>query len=302
MAENTNWWDENGDDLLGAAIAYWQQRQNSKTPNTYNVPLSPSEQWEFDQKKKLFDNSPMRNYVYGFGDQFLRGMSDLTPKTFQFQSPDLQASGQTFAGGIQGPKFDFSKIGTPWDAKPPSGVVGGSPTTPTAPVGEGQLPRGGYGTVARPNNFGPRNRTEADFPGSGPQHGEEIGSYLGRNPGATPGDNLPNGGRGSVVREPDWSAAPTPGVGSVVGGLPQGDIKQAWTDASSAVSQFKQTHPNWASMSRQALTAAAGAVFGPLGALVMRIAMSILFRGNNGPTSSPGGNGTPITLPGNQEL
>lgn len=288
MGNNNN--NDDGDDWLAAAVAWWQQRQNSKKPNTYNVPLSPSEQWQFDRQRELYNNSPARNYAYNYGHQYLQG-GNSEPTSFKFQSPDMQ--GQQFAGGMTMPKIDFN-FGTPWDSKPPAGVkptYGGD-----APRGPGQpnpaMPEGGgIPTTVRPRGSGVKDRTEADFPGGGggPEYGETIADYLGRNPGDNDyRRNLPNGGRGSVVTEPDWSADPDPDKSTSTGaGLPQGDVRQAWTTATSAVNKFKETHPDWMKMSRQAIVAAATAFFGPGGGIVSRIAISLLLRGSGSGGQTP---------------
>lgn len=172
------------DAVIAAALQYWQQHQgNGSTPNFYNVPPTPSEEWLLQRQKDLDKYSPARDYISSYADQFLKGVN-YDPSGFKFMSPNLQ--GQPFAGGLSMPKIDFSKMPEYWK----------NPTA-TAPTKVGTTRSGEdirNTPAGSPIDRGPRNQIGGDNGDTG--FGNTIADALGnRNPGnsaaATYGNQLP---------------------------------------------------------------------------------------------------------------
>lgn len=153
--------------LINAAVAYYGIHSSTRAPKTYDVPLTPGEQWTTDTRKNLY------NYASGYTDQFLQGLNGLQP---DFRLPTSAVGNPEFMGGIKIPKIDFSKL--------PS--IAGAPTTTTP-----------GGTTKPPGND----------PGSGPTGvaGDPFGHVT--SPAGGPGDpfaGLPDEYRGKIPEITDW--------------------------------------------------------------------------------------------------
>lgn len=142
MADSTDWLGN----LINAAVAYYGIHSSTRAPKTYEVPLTPGEQWTTDTRKNLY------NYASSYTDQFLHGLNGLQP---DFQLPNSAVGNPAFMGGIKIPKIDFSKMPsitgtpattTPGGTTPPGGDQGSGPTGVAGdPFGHVTSPAGGPG-------------------------------------------------------------------------------------------------------------------------------------------------------------
>jgi hypothetical protein len=117
------------DDAWNAALMYWANKQNSKTPNQYPQILTPEQKRVVDEQWRLYQagGSPQLNSLRDSSKQFLSQIPS-GPSNFSFLSPAMK--GQTFAGGIKMPTFDLSKF--PSSAAPPASAPSPSPTQSSA--------------------------------------------------------------------------------------------------------------------------------------------------------------------------
>lgn len=265
------------DDLMNAAVAYYMQKQNTKTPNFYNAPLSPSEQWKQDQIQKLYGSTQ------GFVNNMLS--QDLNPTGFKFISPMFQ--GQQFAGGIK--------------ARPPFGAPGspnalGDPTTQATqhatPFADN--PNVSLGMNDRHQPFNRDLNSESAFPmqATMPENNPQRNVGI---PGLVTSSS-PRGLDGSMM--PMYGGTGTPGGPNAAPWqqMAPGDVQMA-SGLGTWLSQQMSAHPELAKLGKSGLTALVTATWGPAAGLIAKYGTSVIgwlvdrFGG--------GGNSGVPTIPGN---
>jgi hypothetical protein len=289
-------------EAVGAGLAVWMQNQQGKTPNQYPVQLTPEQKrWEDLRYKMATQSTPTRDFISNMGTQFM-GQVGGAPPNFSFMSPEMK--GQTFAGGVQAPKFDTSKhLGEWWK---PTGSGGGSgippynPTNPNTPAPPNQWTRpdgsplppnsriGGGGPHSNGNGVGfnkmpvtspDQNEVDARF-GFGPS----IYGGLTEDPHRQFTPDMFAGGREAMdPNDPRNALTPGHGLGDLGERLPQ--ISDWWQT-------FKQEHPNWASAGQGVVNGALSAAFGLPGAMAAKVLNWLLSREGNGTQRLPGASNT----------
>lgn len=153
------------DDAMGLALMYAMQKGvggSGGTPNFYPIPLTPEQKRVEDEKWRLYKagGSPQTQFVQEAGKQFLSQMPT-GPKNHSFISPLMQ--GQTFAGGVTLPKFDFSKM-PGFNTPPQTGPQAPDPNKQPSPLAS---PGGGHPDGSQDQNWGiygtPNPNTLADL-------------------------------------------------------------------------------------------------------------------------------------------
>jgi hypothetical protein len=263
---NINWGDI-GDDMLGAALEWYLQQQRQKTPNFTPQPLTPEDKYWDEQRKKMFEagGAPEVQAVRNAGFQYLQQIPS-GPTNFKFMSPHLQ--GQSFSGGVQVPKFDFSMMAAP----------GGKPQTTERPVG-GRIPDSFSGGPE--GGFGQRQFRQVWEPAGGEtdydRWGESIYGRMTRDPSYVGNErDFPTTGGSSDPNKP----TKPPGF---IGPTPPGETRYGTGNPIAAVANafqdFKASHPNWASLGINGIAAALAATLGLPGAIIGKILQSLLNAG-----------------------
>jgi hypothetical protein len=251
-------------DAISAGLAWYMNNQQGKTPNQYPVQLTPEQKrWDDLKYKMASESTPTRDFVNSTATQFLGQLGGAPPK-FSFMSPEMK--GQTFAGGYTPPKFDMSSaLGQWWKPGPPQ-------ATHPAPGTPGSLPGNASGGTPWP--------TDRGVPGQAPGPGQAGPSRDPADKVDTSGRDTRPGGRNQDFpsdidagnfNNPNWAAPPQqqPPAASMpppeLTGTPQGNT--ALQTAGDWWAGFKNEHPNWASLGRSVIGAAAAAILGPLGGL-----------------------------------
>jgi hypothetical protein len=271
---------ENGDDLINAALAIWMQNNQDREPRQTNVQLTPEQRWQFDQGKKLFEYSPMRDYVGRVSHSFLENFNP-NPSTFRFNSPHMQ--NQTFAGGVSMPRFDTSGPQY-WRNDQPGGVQanGGrgsaippgtrtpSPTImgPSSKPGDSGEQRPGFNR-SLPESDGPNIANAPRMPNAwGAKNAITPGNY----PGMTAGGAMDNpGARPGDASRPGMSYADPAALAS------------KWND-------FKAAHPQIVAAGGVALATAFAAFAGIPGAIAGAVIRWATRANPAGPTPAAPGN------------
>jgi hypothetical protein len=279
------------DDIMKLALMYAQQRGvggSGDTPNFYDIPLSPEQKRVEDAKWDLYKQggSAQTKAVQGMGMQFL-GQIPTGPTNFSFLSPQMQ--GQSFAGGMQFPKFDMSKLPsfTPGQGNPNAGktfgekkkdLTHGNPAGTVGPVG------GFKSKVQRPN-------MPWDWE-SGVRGSEDIGSAMAKYGSDLNPSNyeyyFPTTGGPMDPNRPANAGGP---------GMQYGSAPELIQKATSWWEQYKAQNPNWAQLGVKAATAALAATFGLPGAIAGRILGRIIMS-SGGSTPPPATGNTNGTIPG----
>jgi hypothetical protein len=131
--------------LIDTLLTLYELNKQNNTPKTSTV-TTPMEDYLFKQYQNAFENPSQQKQMLGsFGQQSLNGLNNLgNTSGFNFVSPILK--GQQFAGGMQLPKFDFSKynFGNGTGGKP-TGQPGGNPSSGGGVGGTGGGGAGGGG-------------------------------------------------------------------------------------------------------------------------------------------------------------
>jgi hypothetical protein len=261
------------EELYNLALVYAMSGGNKGsggTPNTYAVPLTHEQKRIEDEKWRVYkDGGSPSQQALGAAGRSLLSQVPSGPSNFSFLSPEMK--GQQFAGGIKLPTFNFAAMPATGAGAPVTGAVPGKDmihqTGPTdSPIG------GGAGGM---RNQLMHPQTPIDPGGADPKWNEDIGDYMGRNPGATSRDistyfdnNTPN-----IMQTP----APMPGA----------EHDAATTSSvASAWQRFRSEHPNWASLGVNAVLGALTAATGLPGAIVSAILKRVML------SEQPQGGGT----------
>lgn len=278
---NSDMWAQ----LAALAYAYWQDKQkgSGSTPNYYNRPLTPQEQWWENERQRVYRSggSDATKFVRGAGAQFLGSMPQ-GPTSHSFLSPYMQ--GQTFAGGITPPKIDVTKL--PPLAEQSRYPTGNPAPGPTVPPGRGLPDQDERAQMMVYGGGGPRKgniptRTETDFGGeqNGGRFGETIADYYQRsNAGARETEQgFEDRARTASYENP---AGPMGGGGSITPEIRE--RARAWWE------NYKQQHPDWARKGVSAAVTGLTAVLGPFGGLAGKLIGSFLLQDRTPPPGSGG--------------
>lgn len=259
MPAQSSWWDEWGEDAFRAGLMYWMgQQQDSKTPNTYPVPLTPEDKRISDERWNVYNKggTPNQQAVASAAKQFIAGMPT-GPTNFQFVSPYLK--GQSFAGGITLPKIDFSAFLNP------ASSTGTTKGTQGSAVSREDVIPAGSGTGERANGSWQAFNRTSGIDGGNTIPGARLpeDSYS-RNVGLPgyPTGTAPRGNDPSMFgqdRMPDAN-------GNAPGGQMQyADASKVWAAVKEELSKF-----DLGRLGSKAFIALATAKFGPLGAAAAR--------------------------------
>lgn len=260
-------------DIFRLALAWGVNRSQGSgsgdTPNFYNVPLTPEQKRVEDEKWRVYQagGSDTQKTVQGLAKQFLSGQQG-APPSFSFLSPEMK--GQTFAGGLRAPTFDFSKLPTP------TGTTTPTPTIP--PPGPGTSP-------IRTNPSGtPAGAIHTKIP---------IETGFNGDIGRTPVEDTWQGGGGPTM-DPLEMGRDNPNLWFNGGGMNWSEGAPGFEAAANWWSKFKQEHPNWAEIGPKVIEAGLAAAFGLPGALAGRLLRRFITRdtANSGTPPPPptGGN------------
>jgi hypothetical protein len=282
-------------DVIGAALAIYQQRQGDKKPNFYEVPQTEDEKWVNDQKKALFNYSPTRDYMSSMGQQMIEQNSSM--QTPSFISPFMKQSGQTFGAGLGVPKIDFSKLPqAPWAVNRP-----GATPTPTQTGGGTGLIGSGQGDAHQPFNRIDNGAFDGNtvWGGAGSHFGDNgVMGEIDRGMRGMRNDPNNRVHAGNATGDPNYNPGPLPpaanapaptgaydpSTGKFGGGDTPAGAGGTLGKVGGFFSDFMQKNPNatWG-----ALSAAAGATLGPLGAVGMRVLRYFYDRHTKGSQPTP---------------
>jgi hypothetical protein len=169
--------------------AYMYENQKNSDPKITTAPSTPGEQFLLSNFQNALNNpSPTRQMATTAASQALGNMSSFNPSSFNFVSPLMK--GQTFAGGMKIPGFDFSKIdmtkgfGTSPTTTGTSGAPPSSPSLPTGSVngnGPAGVDLGGMtigGVPAAPSINDPNPTTGTDIMNSLGKNASQVAMIL----------------------------------------------------------------------------------------------------------------------------
>ena len=261
-ASDTPWLD----DLLNAAAVYFMLKQNSKTPNFYQQPLTPNEQWKTDTTKDLYGR--VNDYVTG-----LINNTNLNPTGFQFMSPMFK--GMPFAGGIQ--------LGA---AKPTFGSNSANQksTYPGQDLPAMQSNNVGTAQNSDIKKFTPNMRQwepASGFPMSPSSPQTDPNAEVSLDRANHPLANLnPTGSNGSLFQTgrdvgAGWAAG-QPGSGFDTNGMPAGMTRGEGVAGVSWLSNQIRSNPSLAKLGTGALTAFVTATWGPAAGLIAKYGPSVI--------------------------
>ncbi|MFA6958576.1 MAG: hypothetical protein WC538_22125 [Thermoanaerobaculia bacterium] len=226
---------------------------NGSTPNSYPVDLHPEAKKVLDEFWRVYQagGSPQQQTVAKAGSDFLRQVPS-GPSNFQWLSPEMKASGNTFANNIKIPTFDIPELKDFTTAKPPD-ASGYRPAAPT-PSPRGAGPTGSGGTTDARNV---PIIDKFDDP-SGAMFRPEVIPWSNRRTGYNPAD------------DPDSQWWDDTGTGEPNSGSYDWDGKDRTTLESIRASfdDFRAQHPNWAKYGPEGITAALAATLGLPGLMV----------------------------------
>lgn len=256
-------------DLFRLALAYGMNRMgggSGDTPNFYNVPLTPEQKRVEDEKWRVYQagGSDAQKAARGLATQFLSQQQG-APPSFSFMSPEMK--GQTFAGGIRVPTFDFSKINPA-----PTGTQSPIPPGPgTSPI------RAGTSNITgtREGILHQKLPTETGYDNG-----------MGR----TPVESTWNGA-GRPTMDPLEMGRDDPNLWFNGGNMNHADASALFSGATGWFQNFKKEHPNWAQLGPRVLESALAAAFGLPGAVAGRLLRSLIMRDSNPGAPPPAGGG-----------
>jgi hypothetical protein len=258
--------------LITAGLNYYGDKKNrDKFGETQELPLTESEQWQFDKQKELYDYSPARDYVGQSAHGMMQGIQG-----------NMSAQNPQFASGamkdFKMPQFnapiDFSNLPKFWEKGAYTGgggAAGGGAASPAPTTGSG----GGLGLGAT----GVDNLPTLGVPLKQAPEQNYTGELL---PGSFDPDAMFHGSDAWQ----SMSEADRRGGLELKTGQP-GDIGsaegQSWLSRAGQWLAARAPQIGWA-----AAAAVAGSLFGPLGAAVVNAAKGIAGSGQ------PSGGGDPF--------
>ena len=271
---NMNW----GGLVNGATSLYelYNAYQASKKPKLefQQPPLSPEQRKMWDLAYRAVSTLPTAQMLGPMAQSIMQGYSGM---------------GWKGANSVAVPYYGI-EAGGPSYSSPNTTYQLGPAFWPTPQQGRAGARTGGEGAGHPGTGGGVRNLQQRDVQdefenlGGAPRYGEDIGSYLFRNPGGRPQDYLPNGGETAGPRD----------------GMSYGEMPQAVRDGVSKAWQWAQKNGGWEALLNLGVPGL-GTVLG-VGVDVAQGIWNLINRGNrnggNAGSNATSGNGGSGFIPG----